>query len=186
MKTLLPLTAVLVLASGLVAQADSKRTAKFILSDPRAYEGKEITLDVAMVHPVKWVSPMANFAFFHARTLDRRDRKPGGSILVAVPADKSAAFAKKYGTNFEGRNQSTTLRGTLVAVGGSKQRPRPGIWIIDTTGNLLAEIDSKKASFPEGAFEGDTDGAPEGDTGLSMGKGQGRGPGPGMRRPRQQ
>ncbi len=152
MKTPFLLIASTLLITATGAFADSKRTAEFILSDPKAYEGKEVTLDVAMVKPVKWVSPLPEYAFFHAVTLDRRDRKPGGTILVAIPADTSAAFAKKYGTDFEGRNNMTSLRGSFIAIGGG-DRPRPKIWIVDTTGNLLQTIADKKASMPDAAFD---------------------------------
>ena len=139
--------------------ADSKRTAEFILSDPTKYQGREVTLDVAMVQPVKWVSPLSDYAFFHAVTLDRRDDNFGGAILVAVPAAESTAFAKKYGTDFEGRNNTRSLRGTLVAVGGGKHRGH-GIWTVDTTDKLLVDIEAKKAEMPAEAFAADGPGGP--------------------------
>src|SRR5690606_7194683 len=85
------------------SHAESKRTAEYILSDPAAYQNKEVTLDVAFVKPVHWVSPFAGMAFFQAMTIDRTDKKMGGVILVAIPAVDAAKFAKKYGTDFDGR-----------------------------------------------------------------------------------
>jgi hypothetical protein len=169
MKASLTLIGSCILMSAVMVHAQSKRTAEFILSNPGEYQGKEVTLDVAMVQPVKWVSPLTDYAFFHAMTFDRRDDKFGGGILVAVPSGESASFAKKYGTNFEGRNNSRTMRGTLVAAGGGKHRGA-GIWTIDTTGNLLADIEAKKAEMPGEAF-------------ANGGAGPGRPGGPGPRRP---
>lgn len=138
--------------------ADSKRTAEFILSDPKTYEGQQVTLDVALVKPVHWVSPLPDFAFFHALTIDRTDGRPGGGILVAIPASESASFAKKYGTDFEGRNDKTTLRGAFIAIGGGH---RPGkIWIVDTTGELENKMREMKKEFPEEAFGGEEGSGP--------------------------
>lgn len=153
MKHLFSLSIALVLASTVVASADSKRTAEFILSDPKAYQDQPVTLDVAMVKPVRWISPLPEIAFFHALTIDRRDKKPGGAILVAVPSGDSAKFAKKYGTDFEGKNSSTTLRGTFIAVGAREEKGR-GVWVVDTTGRLDALIKERKATLPDDAADG--------------------------------
>lgn len=160
---------ILAAACATSAFAQSKRTAEYILSNPAAYEGKAVTLDVSMVKPVHWKSPLPEFQFFHALTLDRQARQPGGAILVAIPASESSSFAKKYGMNFEGRHNSTTLRGTLVAAA----RPGPRhlrIFLVDTTGNLLTSIEKAKAELPEEAFA---------DSGEAMFPGMGH---PGLRK----
>jgi hypothetical protein len=152
MKSLTSLAVTLVLVSTVAASADSKRTAEFLLSDPKAYQDKEVTLDVAMVKPVRWISPLPEIAFFHALTIDRSDKKPGGGILVAVPSGDSAKFAKKYGTDFDGRNSSTPLRGAFIAVGGHEGKRR-GVWVVDTTGRLDLLIKERKAFLPDDAAD---------------------------------
>lgn len=139
-------TVALALFGSLTAsQADSKRTAEYLLSSPLANEGKPVTVDVAAVKPVHWKSPFAELTFFHAMTMDRSDRKPGGGILVAVPAADAAAFAKKYGTDFEGRYESDPLKGMFMASGPRK------IWVIDLSGQLAQLQAERKLSLPEEA-----------------------------------
>ena len=145
--------------------AESKRTAEYLLTTPEAYQGKEVTLDVAFVKPVHWVSPLPGVSFFHALTIDRMDRRPGGEILVAVPTDDAAAFARKYGTDFERRYESDSLKGTFMAAGG-KEGPRK-IWLIDMTGQLQKLIDEKKLQFPKDAFGGPGAGGRRGPHGQS-------------------
>ncbi len=125
--------------------ADSKRTAEYLLSSPLSFEGKSVTLDVAMVKPARWKSPIAEVTFFHAMTMDRVDRKPGGDILVAVPTAEAASFAKKYGTDFEGRFDSDSLKGMLMAAGPRK------VWMIDTTGQLQKLMAEHKVMLPDEA-----------------------------------
>jgi len=125
--------------------ADSKRTAEYLLSSPLSYEGKTVTLDVAAVQPVRWKSPFPELAFFQAMTLDRMDHKPGGVILVAVPAADSASFAKKYGTDFEGRYESDQLKGLFMASGSRK------VWVIDASGQLAKLQEEHKAMLPDEA-----------------------------------
>ena len=164
MKTpfLLSTIALAVFGSLAVSQAaDSKRTAEYLLSSPQTYENKAVTVDVAAVKPANWKSPFPELAFFHAMTLDRMDHKPGGAILVAVPAADSASFAKKYGTDFEGRFESDPLKGQFLAAGPRK------IWVIDMSGKLAGLLAERKAMWPDEA------GAP-----VAMGGrfGPGRGP----------
>lgn len=133
----------------LLPAAESKHTAEYILANSADFEGKEVTLDVAFVKPVEWKSPIPTLTFFHVVTLDRRDRKPGGFILVAIPAADSGQFAKKYGMDFNGRNTVTnTLKGTFMATPG-----RPGMggrrWIIDTTGQVAELIKANKVHLPD-------------------------------------
>jgi len=148
MNSILTLLLTTILATAGVALADSKRTAVHVLTDPSLYQDKEVTLDVAFVRPVHFVSPFPELAFFHALTVDRTNGKPAGSILVAVPSATATSFAKKYGTDFEGRGEKDTLRGTLVAAG---PKPRGRIWVVDTSGQLLKLIAERKKSLPEDA-----------------------------------
>ncbi|GAB4170170.1 MAG: hypothetical protein Fur0032_08960 [Terrimicrobiaceae bacterium] len=162
------LTATILALAAVNLWADSKRTAEFLLSDPKTYEGREVTLDVAMVRPVQWVSPLPDYAFFHAMTIDRTDGKGGGAILVALPTSESAAFAKKYGTDFEGRNNKTTLRGKFMAAGGNHHRK---VWIVDTTNELETKLRDMKKDLPEAAFAGE--GGPGGRPGRPFRPGAG-------------
>lgn len=154
-----------------ISHAESKRTAEYILSDPMTYQNKEVTLDVAFVKPVHWVSPYAGFAFFHAITIDRTDKKPGGAILVAVPIGDSAKFAKKFGTDFDGRNDKDTLRGEFLAAGSARHRQ---IWLVDTTGKLAEVMAAQKKDFPEESMEGDLGGGPKGGKGFGGHRGEPR------------
>jgi hypothetical protein len=162
MNTITKLTAVILIASSTFGYSQSKRTAEFLRLDPKAHVDKEVTLDVSMVKPVHWKSPIDEISFFHALTIDRTEDKSGGSILVAVPAVDALKFAKRYGTNFDGRNDKDKLVGTFILVSG--QGPS-GIWIIDTTGKVAQLIKDKKLTLPDAAKGGDA----------------GPGPGPGRR-----
>ena len=169
MKTASTILALLIaVASPQLHAGDSKRTAEYVLTTPTDFEGKEVTLDVALVKPVHWKSPQPELAFFHALTMDRNDNKPGGHILVAIPTADAAKFAKKYGTDFEGRNDMTTLRGTLVAAPGKRVKGRA--WIVDTTGKIAEMV--KKNTLVIDDEEGGV---------IEFGPG---GPGPGGRGPR--
>lgn len=150
----------------LVDAYESKRTAEYILASPADFEGKEVTLDVSFVQPVHWKSPVPELAFFHAITIDRVDKKRGGHILVAIPAADAAKFAKKFGMDFDGKNNSDTLHGTLVTAPGKGLRPK--VWIIDTTGKIQDLVKNQKIALEDG---------------RDM-NGGGEGPGAGPARPR--
>ena len=148
MKTPFLLSTVAVVLFGTLAvsqAADSKRTAEYLLTAPLTYEGKTVTVDVAAVKPTHWKSPFPELAFFQAMTLDRMDHKPGGVILVAVPAADAASFAKKYGTDFEGRYESDQLKGLFLASGPRK------IWLIDVSGQLAQLQAERKTMLPDKA-----------------------------------
>jgi len=152
MKTPIFLSLASLLAFATFTQAaDSKRTADYLLTTPDAFVGKEVTVDIALVKPVHWTSPFPEITFFQAMTMDRQDRKPGGAILVAVNTSEAAKFAKKYGTNFEGRADVDQMKGVFENAGGPQ---RPKIWLIDTTGKLARLIAERKSQLPEGAGEG--------------------------------
>lgn len=139
------LTCLLAALTPLLHAADSKRTADYLLISPTDYEGKEVTLDVAFVKPAHCKSPIPEIAFFHAMTIDRRDKRPGGEIIVAVPSEESEKFAKKYGTNFEGRTESNSLRGVFIATPGGQIHPK--VWIVDTTGKAADLVKQKKLTL---------------------------------------
>lgn len=166
MKTSLLITMALTAAFlPLAGAADSKRTAEYILATPGDFEGKEVTLDVAFVKPVRWKSPVPELAFFRVMTIDRRDDKPGGHILVAIPASEAGKFAKKYGMDFDGRGDSDTLRGTLLAGPGKgpDKMKHARIWFIDTTGTAVELIKSDKLELiDDGPMDGSGGGAPGG------------------------
>jgi len=150
MKTFVPLIAVTLLLTGHTSfAAESKRTAEYILANPKAYDNKEVSLDVAFVKPVQWVSPIPSPAFFHAVTIDRHDKKMGGSILVAVDSPDSAKFAKKYGMDFDGRRDRDTLKGKFIQLPRGKNGGRE-IWAIDTTGTLLDTVKQAQVTLPAG------------------------------------
>ena len=148
MKSVTKLTAVILLAACTLGYSESKRTAEYLLLDPGSHAGKKVTVDVSMVKPVNWKSPVEDVAFFHALTIDRRESKSGGTILVAVPAADAEKFAKKYGMNFDGRGDKDRLDGTFILVSG---RGPSGLWMIDTTEKLAKLIEDKKLALPDAA-----------------------------------
>ena len=151
MKTSQPLLALVtavVLGFSSTGYADSKRTAEYLLTSPSSHQDSDVTVDVALVKPVHWVSPVADTSFFRVMTLDRSDRKFGGEILVAVPSSEAERFAKKYGTDFEGRYESDSLKGTFLSVGRKDARDGGRFWLIDTTGKLKDAIASQKLELP--------------------------------------
>lgn len=163
MNILTKLTAVILMATSTLGYSQSKRTAEFLRLDPKSHVDKEVTLDVSMVKPVHWKSPIEDLVFFQAMTIDRTEDKSGGSILVAVLATDAEKFAKKYGMNFDGRGDKDKLVGTFILVSG--QGPS-GFWMIDTTGKVAKLIADKKFTLPDAAKHDGNDGP---------------GPGPGRR-----
>lgn len=146
MKTYhLALVVAAVLGFSSTGYADSKRTAEYLLTSPSSHKDTDVTVDVALVKPVNWVSPVADTSFFRVVTLDRSDRKFGGEILVAVPSGEAERFAKKYGTDFEGRYESDSLKGTFLSAG---RKDGGNFWLIDTTGKLKDAIAAKKLELP--------------------------------------
>jgi hypothetical protein len=141
------LAVVLALSAPQLHAGDSERTADHILTTPSQFEGKQVELDVAFVQPVKRKSPVAELAFFRAFTMDRKDRKPGGAILVAVLASEAEGFSKKYGTDFEGRYEKDTLTGTLMAAPG--RSPREQVWLVDTTGRAAELLKEARANLAD-------------------------------------
>jgi hypothetical protein len=85
--------------------------------------------------------------------MDRSDKRPGGGILVVIPSEDSAKFAKKYGTDFDGRSDMTTLRGLFMVAGGGREHGRPGIWVVDTTGKFKTLLEERRVSLPDDAAE---------------------------------
>ncbi len=138
---------VLGLSSPLLHAAGSERTAEALLTTPAEFEGKQVTLDVGFVRPVRWKSPAEEFAFFHAVTMDRNDHKPAGEILVAIPAAEAAEFTKKYGTDYEGRYDKDVLTGMFIASPGRSAREQ--FWLVDTTGKLAEIIAQKKITLQD-------------------------------------
>lgn len=179
MKTSLFLSlAVFAAAAPLLQASESKRTAEYILATPTDFEGKEVTLDVAFVKPVHWKSPVPELAFFHAITLDRREHKNGGGILVAILAADAGKFSKRYGLNFENRSESNILTGTLVAApGGGPGGPNGRVWLIDTTGQANDLIKANKLSLHQGAGQDNGGGFGPGNGGGGFGPRK-HGPGP--------
>lgn len=145
----------LAVSAPLSLAGDSKRTAEYLIVNSAEYEGKEVQLDISFVKPVQWKSPIPELAFFHAITIDRRDHKRGGSILVAVKAVDSGAFAKKYGMDFDGRSDSDSLKGIFLAAPGRghADKARARIWFVDTTGTAAELIKAKKLELMEGGPE---------------------------------
>ena len=127
MKILHCLPLVLLAAAGPMLHAsDSKRTAEYILTTPADFEGKEVTLDVSFVKPVHWKSPVPELAFFHVMTLDRRDYKPGGEILVVIPSEDASHFAQRYGTDFKSRSYSNPSKALLSRLPAGGCTPKSG------------------------------------------------------------
>lgn len=165
MKTTHILTlAFLAISAPLSMAGNSKHTAEYIIANSADYEGKEVELDVSFVKPAQWKSPIPELAFFHVVTIDRRDQKMGGSVLVAVKSAEAGSFAKKYGMNFDGRRDSDSLRGVFLAAPGrgpySKARAR--VWFVDTTGTAVELIKAKKLELEE-----------DGPNSAGLGKGNG-------------
>jgi hypothetical protein len=148
MKAITKLTVAVLLASCIPGHAESTRTADSLRIHSQTHLDKEVTVDVSMVKPVHWKSPLADVVFFHALTIDRTEDKSGGSILVAVDAAAAGKLSDKYGTNFDGRNDKDKLTGTFILVSGNGPS---GVWMIDTTGKIAALIREKKLALPDGA-----------------------------------
>lgn len=127
--------------------ADSKHTAKYIITNSAEYEGKEVSLDVAFLRPVHWKSPNSEISFFRASTKERGG-KEGGFILVAIRAADSEKFSRKYGLN-ESRRDTDTLKGVLRSARARGAKRGNGVWVLDTTGRLQDLLKDGKFELPD-------------------------------------
>lgn len=152
MKSPLITLTIVLLAAASPLRAESKHTAEYFLTTPQEFVNQLVSLDVAFVKPVHWVSPNPDFQFFHAMTIDKTDKKPGGGILVAVKSADASAFARKYGTDFEGKSATTALKGLFLAGGGAKGRMK--VYLVDTTGELKALFDAGEFALPADPADG--------------------------------
>lgn len=134
----------------------SDRTANDILATPQKYENQEVTLDVAFLKPVHWKSPLPELAFFHALTMDRQSKRPGGGILTAVAADEVETMVKRYGSTYDGR-QTRSLKGTLLLIPGKRGS---GLWILDTTGKAAELIKAQRLNTLENLENSNTNPGP--------------------------
>lgn len=100
-------------------------------------------LQVAFVKPVNWKSPIKGVAFFHAATMDRRERKNGGWILVAVTEDDAAKFSKRFGTAPDGM-QTRRMRGIFHVTPNTKGTK---VWYVDYEGANGKALEDAKDDF---------------------------------------
>jgi len=64
-----------------------------------------------------------------------------------ILSEDSVKFAKKYGTNFEGRNESNSLKGLFMTAPGSEKRGK--VWMVDTTGKVADLVAQNKLVIEE-------------------------------------
>jgi hypothetical protein len=120
MKTTPTLLCSLALLLGITSlKAATPMSADELLISPWDYEGQAVKLNVAFVKPTHFQSPLPDVIFYHAMTMTT-DRRPGGTMLIAVPKAESERFARYYGLDPRGRN-SLPLSGTLLLA----HRPHP-------------------------------------------------------------
>jgi hypothetical protein len=147
---------------GIPQQANAARhpnTAEWYLANASDYEGKEITLDVAMVKPAHWKSPDPGIAFFHALTFDKKEDQRGGAILMMVPDSLRGKIVKKYEMNVDRGNLDNTdrLKGVLRVI--PRKRPGKGLYVLDYEGLAWPLIKDKveKMELEENAEQSDFD-----------------------------
>lgn len=108
----------------------SSESANHYLAAPEKYEGKTIKLDVRVVRPVPWTSPVEGVRFFYAFTEDERHNALAGGILVAVPATESEKFVDEF--SLRATAKSETLRGVFRSAPTRKQGVR--VYFVDYEG----------------------------------------------------
>lgn len=141
------------------AAAAYGESANYYLATPEKYEGKNIKLDVRVVRPVHWTSPVEGIRFFHVFTEDKRHNALAGAMLVAVAAGQAEKFVDEYG--LRATTASETMRGVLRSAltqkkGGSK------LYFVDYEGKC-ADILVKVGAITLGEEESSPAGRP-GDT----------------------
>ena len=96
--------------------AESKNTVKYLEIHGKDLVGKQVTLDVTHVAPVKALNEEAKdygIQVFQVHTLNKKSQTPGGTIMTFVEADESERFLKRYGYTPEvtkGRDRVTDSR----------------------------------------------------------------------------
>ncbi|HPA16602.1 MAG TPA: hypothetical protein PLU30_02555 [Verrucomicrobiae bacterium] len=131
-----PLTVAAILCAAPTAHPES---ANHYLASPEKYEGKSVKLDVRVVRPVRWTSPLEGIRFFHAFTEDKQHNALAGAILVAVPSSAAERFVGEY--SLSATAHSETLRGILRSVSTRNKRV-PRVYLVDY-GGQCADILAK-------------------------------------------
>ncbi|MCC6355927.1 MAG: hypothetical protein IT577_18725 [Verrucomicrobiae bacterium] len=130
----------LALAALLAASAAaSAESANHYLANPEQWEGKQIKLDVRVVRPVPWQSPVEDLRFFHAFTEDKKQNALAGMILIAVPATDVKKFTDEY--SLSATRASESLRGILRST-PTRNAKRPRVFFVDYAGRC-ADIIAK-------------------------------------------
>ncbi len=130
MRTTRTLTLILAVSLGAAPLAPAE-SANHYLADPGKYEGKQVKLDVRVVRPVPWTSPIEAIRFFHAFTEDKKRNALAGVILVAVPASEVDRFTDEY--SMSATRRSETLRGVFRSMPTRSTR-KPRVYLIDYQG----------------------------------------------------
>lgn len=134
----------------------SKKTADYVILHATELEGKSVTLDVVGVRPMRMLSPIPDVTFFHAITFDDREDRPGGPILVAVPANQGEKFAEKFGSLNPRSKRVEKMSGILIPSSGSPDR-KGKVWMIDYEGLSGAVLaNHTHVIIPEEKPEGDS------------------------------
>lgn len=124
----MPLALAAFLGAAVAASAES---ANHYLANPEKYEGKQVKLDVRVIRPVPWKSPVEDIRFFHAFTEDKKQNALAGVILVAVPATEAEKFTGEY--SLSATTKSETLRGVFRSMPTRNKRV-PRAYLIDYEG----------------------------------------------------
>ncbi len=142
------------LATGVV-QARDPDSIEYYLAHVDEHTDQEIKLDVSHVVPTKFVSPVQDVAFLHVVSLDDVANRPGGSLLLMLPADEQEKIVDKYGLNHK-RGRSRKMEPVLRVL--SAQAGRKQYYILDYNGEMaqlvgdqLAEVGRLAASGRDGA-----------------------------------
>lgn len=143
----IPLALATLVGTSAIAPAES---ANHYLATPEKFEGKTVKLDVRVIRPVPWTSPVDEIRFFHAFTEDKKQNALAGVILIAVPTPRVEKFTDDY--SMSATRKSETLRGVLLSV-PTRSKKKPSVYIIDYEG-LCADIIAKRKGITLDADSG--------------------------------
>ncbi len=86
-----------------------KDSARYYKSHPDKFNSKAVDVDCTHVTRINGANQLDKIVFFAAHTKDDDNRTRGGSIVVAVAAEKADSFIRKFGTTLD-RNRGSSER----------------------------------------------------------------------------
>ena len=153
-KILIALSLALFTLSANAGTQAGKDSAKYYKTNPEDWDGKKISVDCIFVTRINGCRQIDGVLFFVAHTIDDKNKKRGGNIVVAVSESESDSFIRKYGTVIE-RNRSKADKVESTRLRGTFHQLKHGHVYLDKSGEAHARILEHKEDASKKIRKGD-------------------------------